>query len=192
MNELKSCPFCGTVPQEMNNEDRFCNSIENGFSVGCDECGATGPMPRTPGMLQSMSEAIESWNVRAIQDCKKLNPEDDSSNKTCTSCGLIGGYHKYYCHWVVDHPESGLVEISKRTLKASLLDFKMIGMVKHFALSEDLAEELTNYLLKHFGSKRLPTVEEIYKWIPEDLSGSYILYPSKMAIAEAIHAEMSK
>lgn len=47
-----ACPFCGS--------DRLRNSGTHG-AVGCDNCGAVGPIPAQPNDV----EATALWNTRA-------------------------------------------------------------------------------------------------------------------------------
>ncbi len=67
MSDLKPCPFCGKYPQTVVDD-----ATEEKFGVKCFNCG--GMIDAEKDTLQ---EAIEAWNRRALEDQKMiiLNPD---------------------------------------------------------------------------------------------------------------------
>ena len=63
--ELKSCPFCGGTPVELQiGPSRF---------VRCDGCGACSPSLEGYGAKEAVRQA---WNRRAERDCIKGDTND--------------------------------------------------------------------------------------------------------------------
>lgn len=61
MDELKSCPFCGS--------NAIVEKRSSGYQVRCCTCGSRGKyvVVHVTNPLSSRRKAIESWNMRASQ-----------------------------------------------------------------------------------------------------------------------------
>ena len=63
MEELKPCPFCGTIPKLFSIQNEDANKLSPlKWIVRCQRCGAN-QLP-----FGSDHDAVEAWNRRVIDD----------------------------------------------------------------------------------------------------------------------------
>ena len=114
----------------------------------------------------------------AIQDCKKLNGMGHAHLNSETELTGEGGSPREIEKnpaQIKLNPESGLIELDEEKITKIL--YKAYGC-------DEVAEETAEVIVNQFGSKRLPTVEEIERTIINALNKHKNIYGENVYVLE--------